>query len=858
VRVRATGNDEFYYFDNVQVVATSNSSLTAVATVTDILTCTKSSVPLTGSSNTSGVNYSWTGPDGYTSGVQNPTVTTAGIYTLTVTNPTTGCTGTDTALVSLNNTAPGASAAASGTLSCNSGSSVTLSGASSTSGVSYSWTGPNNFTSPAQNPVVTLPGTYNLTVTNPVNGCTSTATATVTLNSSTTGTIWSEDFTLPNGTTSGTGASSWSITKNPSTALFSVLNNEMRISNSSTNAGAEGVWTSGAIDITDKTNVSISANIRSSVINGAVMNTDPTYGDYIRFFYKLDNGTEVKFWEENADINNHSTTPTPVSISGLSGASTLQIVVRVRATGNDEFYYFDNVKVEATSATNLTANATGGALNCLNSSVTLQGSTTASGASYTWTGPNGYSSTTQNPVVAEPGTYTLTVAAGACTATATATVSIDTTKPAATASATPVQLTCTATPAVLTGGSSTPGVTYSWSNAAGVIATTASTSVTDPGTYTLTVSNPANGCKAEKQVVVTQNITPPPAITVSHMGRVTCDSPTAVITGTVSAPGLNYKWTGPEGYTANTLTASVRRGGTYTLTATDPANGCTTSANTEVAENTTAPTGISITNPGSITCLIPEIPLSGFTVTPNATYTWTGPEGYTSSFLEIMVNKPGDYMLKVTDTINGCSDSVRTTVIDNAKPPVLTIINTSPLSCSNKVVKLEVVMNVANPEILWSGPGGWYRTDAKTTTSVPGQYSLFVGDLDNGCSTNETFQVTGKVSGCAREATGSGNTATINGQNAPGELITTFAYKAYPNPVTSTGVIEFTSPENTTVTVGLYNSLGVCEKVLFKGNAAAQQRYKLAVSSTQLQAGAYYYIINAGGKVYSGRLVIVK
>src|ERR1044072_5829574 len=211
-------------------------------------------------------------------------------------------------------------------------------------------------------------------------------------------------------------------------------------------------------------------------------------------------------------------------------------------------------------------------------------------------------------------------------------------------------------------------------------------------------------CTPEKQLIVPQNIPPPPAITVSHVGRVTCDSPNAIITGTVSTPGLNYSWTGPQGFTANTLTTAVTRGGTYTLRVTDPTNGCYTTASTVVEENTAAPSGLSITNPGSITCLIPSIPLTGYSITPNAVYTWTGPNGYTSSLTQINVDKGGDYKLTVTDTINGCSASLTTTVVDNAQPPVVTIINTSPLSCSNPVVALEVVTNIVNPEILWVGP----------------------------------------------------------------------------------------------------------------------------------------------------------
>jgi len=856
IKTSDSDSSERYYFDNIKVVGTAQSTLNAVATATDILTCTKNSVPMTGSTSaTTPVNYSWTGPGNFTSTVQNPSATTAGIYTLTVTDPSTGCTGSDTALVSINNTAPGAAASANGALTCTS-SSASLSGSSTTAGVSYSWTGPNNFSSTTQNPTVTAAGTYNLTVTNPVNGCTSTASATVT-QSNTASSTWLEDFTLPNGTISDAGTTPWTTSVTPSTALFSVLNNEFRVSNSSTIAGAEGVWTSGAISITGKTNAAISATVRSAVINGAVMNTDPVYGDYIRFYYKLDNGTEVLFAEKTAGINNHSTTPTPVtlSLSGLS-ANTLQIVVRAKATGNDEFYYFDNVQAIATGPGNVSASATGGLINCTNNSVTLQGSSAASGVSYTWGGPNGYTSSAQNPVVNTPGTYTLTVTLGACTGTANAIVSIDTTKPNITASATPVQLTCTATPAVLTGGSSTTGITYSWSNANGVIATTAVTSVTNPGIYTLTVSNPANGCTAAKQVTVTQNVTPPPSITASHSGKVTCNTPTATVSGTASAPGMTYSWSGPFGYSANTLTASVQKGGTYIITATDPTNGCQTSASTVVEENSAAPSGLSVNNTSSITCLQPTVTISGRAAATNAAYKWTGPGTFSATTTSISVSVGGDYTFKVTDTVNGCSSSLTTTVVDNSAPPVVSITNTSPLSCANPVVTLTANIGIPNADILWLGPDDWFATVASATTNLPGDYSVLVTNRTTGCSTTQLTTVTGDLSDCGRKATG--NTAAATTNTTAGAVVTQFTWKAYPNPVTSTGVIEFTSPDNTTVTAGIYNTLGVCEKILFKGNATAQQRYKLAVPATQLKAGAYYYIINTGGRSYTGKLMIVK
>lgn len=852
VRARATGNDEFYYFDNVQATGTTLPSVNAVATATNILSCINNSVALTGSSTTGGVSYSWTGPSNYTSTQQNPAVTTAGIYTLTVADPSTGCTGSDTALVSLNNTAPGASASASGPITCNTGSSATLSGSSSTSGVSYSWTGPNNFTSTSQNPVVTTAGIYNLTVTNPVNGCTSTASATVTTSNTITGTTWNEDFTLANGTTTDAGATPWSVSINPSTTLFSVLNNEIRISNSSTTG--EGVWTSGAIDITGKTNISISAGVRSSIINNAVMNTDATYGDYIRFYYKLDNGTEVKFAEKTGIINNHSTTPSPVSIAGLSGASSLRIIVRARATGNDEFYYFDNVQVVATGAANIAANATGGAINCINNSVALQGSSATSGVSYAWSGPNGYTSTVQNPVVTTPGNYTLTVALGSCTANAIATVTQDTTHPVITASANPLQLTCTATPSTLTASSTTPGVNYSWRNTAGIIiANTASTSVTMPGNYTLTVTNPVNGCTSGSLIIVTQDTIAPTGITASHTGIITCLNPSIAIAATVSSTGMNYSWIGPNSFTASTLNASITKGGTYIFTATNPTNGCAATASTVVEENTTPPGEISINNSGTINCLTSSVTISGSSSSSGVNYKWTSPNGFSSSSPSATVMHGGLYTLTATNPVNGCTSSKSTTVNENTTPPSITIGNNSPISCANPVVTLSVVTNATNASYLWLGDD--FISDAPVvTTTTAGLYILTVTDQISGCSNQELVEVTEDYSDCgARKATNASAQ-----QNIQEVTVNSFTYKAYPNPVITNGVIEFTSPQSATATVSIYNALGTCEKVLFKGAVMANRVNRVSVPATQLAAGAYYFIINSGGKSFTGKLVIVK
>jgi hypothetical protein len=139
------------------------------------LTCVKSNATLTGFSPVSGVTYSWT-PGGATT----PTlqVSSAGTYTVKVTDPSNGCFGTRTFTVSSNTTPPSASTSGNQTITCTS-PSVTLTGTTNAVHPSYLWT-PSGSSPGSYQTTVNIPDTYTLTVTNTLNGCSSQAFAVVT------------------------------------------------------------------------------------------------------------------------------------------------------------------------------------------------------------------------------------------------------------------------------------------------------------------------------------------------------------------------------------------------------------------------------------------------------------------------------------------------------------------------------------------------------------------------------------------------------------------------------------------------------------------------------------------------------
>src|SRR5690606_33696242 len=128
----------------------------------DTLDCLSPEVQLTGYSETPGVSYSWIGPDSYTSTEQNPMVSVPGDYYLTVEGAN-GCGITQIATVGEDMETPDISALGD-TLNCMAANGQ-LPGNSTPPDVMFQWTGPNSFASSEQNPLVTDPGEYFLTVT---------------------------------------------------------------------------------------------------------------------------------------------------------------------------------------------------------------------------------------------------------------------------------------------------------------------------------------------------------------------------------------------------------------------------------------------------------------------------------------------------------------------------------------------------------------------------------------------------------------------------------------------------------------------------------------------------------------------
>lgn len=490
------------------VTITAGSPLPAMATAVDLDVCPGQDIELDEVSGNA-IGWDWSHPNGFSSSSQDPVISSStagdlGTYTVTITDVN-GCTNTSEVTITAA-AQPTASATAVDTELCP-GEDIELDeeGGDATS---WSWSHPNGFTSSAQNPVISSItsadyGTYTVTVSDS-GGCTNTAEVTIdpapdpdadatAINDEV---CPGQDIELDE---IGGDAVSWSWS-HPNG--FTSTNQAPTISNSiASDLGTYTVTVTDAGGCTNTSEVTITAGDPPDA-DAVAVNTSICLGDDI----ELDEvGGDGSFWSwshpNGFSSNMHSPTITSAGTVDL-GFYTVTVTDGSGCTNTSE--------VEITADSGPAANATAAGLTvCIGEDILLM-EDAGEATSWSWSHPNGYASTAQNPIITsintnDLGTYTVTVSdGGTCTSTAQVTIT-GADPPEADAIASPVDI-CIGDDIVLNeiGGDA---VSWSWSHSNGFTNTTqaptisASTSA-DLGTYTVTVTD-ADGCTNTSEVTIT-------------------------------------------------------------------------------------------------------------------------------------------------------------------------------------------------------------------------------------------------------------------------------------------------------------------------------------------------------------------
>jgi hypothetical protein len=293
-----------------------------------------------------------------------------------------------------------------------------------------------------------------------------------------------------------------------------------------------------------------------------------------------------------------------------------------------------------------------------------------------------------------------------------------------------------------TGGLSAAAATSLTANAAltGVTPTAA-------GPYTYTVTATAqNTCTASATVDLTVN-----ALSTLTTTTITNPCPVATVdlnTGvTSSTAGLTIQF-----YTDNTFATEITGAGitaaatgtTYYVKATNATTTCTATASiittaTTCCTNPVFDTPVvtaqnCIGNNGTISLT----QLSGTTAT---TFAWTGTAQTTK---DITALAAGTYTVTATTT-GGCSTVVMATVGSDLTPPVATLTNDGPLTCTKTAVTLSA-----------TGAGAYAYSAGPTGIATPATYSVTVTGA-NGCTAIATTDVLQNIAAPTATLSKSGN-----------------------------------------------------------------------------------------------------
>lgn len=550
-----------------------NLSMPSAIAGTDInVNCSNAQLSLDGSGSTGPeFQYMWTASGGgrIQSGAQtlNPVIDQAGTFTLTVTNIDNGCTATDQMQVIAAHVAPTAQATG-GVLNCTS-PTLMLQVTYTKTNTRFGWQGPGGFQSNLEKPVVSASGNYLFTVTDTLTGCLAKSTAVVSAN-----------FTSP----SADAAVSGTITcDQPSVQLIGTSNTQgatfQWTGPNGFTSQLQSPWTNiaGAYSLVVKNPangctatdmVTVASNTTAPIPTAAVSGVLSCSIQIVQLIGSSNTPGVTYSW---IGPNNFIATNPVVGVS-TSGVYFLTIKNPTNGcTGSTSVTVTDNYAQPNVSAM-------GGVKTCASPTVTLIGQSTTPGATYIWTGPNGYISTLQNPVVSAVGNYTLKVThpQSGCTAVANASVSQNNTPPSVWCTST--LITCTNPNAKITTNSSPQGLQYQWSGPDNFSSTQQNPNVPLPGYYYVTATNPGNGCTNTTSVYIDANNTPPFAYS-GEERSLNCFQTSVLINASFSSSGPNYtyQWTTWDGHIvsgATTLYPRVDLEGTYTLTVTNTQNGC--------------------------------------------------------------------------------------------------------------------------------------------------------------------------------------------------------------------------------------------------------------------------------------------
>ena len=696
-----------------------------------------------------GAIYSWSGPSGFSASgdefqIAGVTLAMAGIYNATAT--VNGCASSNSSVNVLVTPQPALPVAANNSPVCE-GASLQLSTPSLT-GASYQWIGPNSFTSSSQNPLLpgitqAAKGDYTLTVT--VNGCTSNGSVTTAVVNSLPGAV---QITGSGPACEGQPVS-LSAEEVPSavyiwTGPLGFTASSRQVSIAAINKQNQGIYqvavnVAGCVGTTSNIDLKMIPTPAAPVISpvGIVCEFSPLNLDMATVAGAVYSWTGPSGFSQNSAAVKID----PVT-AAHAGTYTASISVSGCKSSNSTVTVAVTPKPAIPTASNNSPICEGGSLQL--------SATALTGASYQWTGPNGFTAAIQNPLlngvgVAADGDYALTVSVNGCASDPAVTKAM--------VNAVPAILNITSNGPVCEGQSlrlaaeEVKAAVYTWTGPNGFSAAVREIEIpafssSKTGDYRVAIT--VAGCPGVANSI-TASVKPIPDPPVINPVDLVCDGGRLTLS-VVTAPGASYQWTGPMNISGNKplLTIPVinpSMAGTYYANVT--INGCTSADRSTLVNVLPKPDRPVVVNSEPV-CVNDVFQLRASSVT-GATYQWRGPGNYFADIPDPVIpsatlQDTGKYEVMVT--VNGCASDTAYTYLHVDIPASTSAGNNQVVCANNPVVYLSGIVQGGTTTGVWSSSGtGRFSSPTSNLTgayipsnsdTAAGSVTLFLTSTNNG------------------------------------------------------------------------------------------------------------------------------
>ena len=901
--------------------------------------CSPATVSLSSAGTTGALTYAWSGPSSYSSTLANATATgvTTGIYTYTLTgvsDPILAGFGGSCSVAAVTsvtvNVLPTVVAPATSPIPVCVGNTITLTGnVTGGQGLSYAWSGATTGIASASSVNTTIPsavaanaGTYSLTVT--AAGCSGSITGNssaspqvvnvlptlVSPASSPNPACLGGTINLTGNVTGGSGLTyAWT---GPTTGITSAsaVNTTIPLATTSNQGTYTLTVTAAGCAGSVIGNTSASPQVVNSLPTSVIPAVTPNpvcFGNSISLTGNVTGGQGLSyFWNgPTTGITSATVVNATIPSAVLANAGTYTLTVTAAGCVSSVSGNTNATPLVVNTLPTSVAPATSPIPVCVGNTITLNGNVTGgTGLSYSWTGPttgiasaSSVNTSIPSAVMANAGTYTLTVSAAGCASTVSGNTSaspqVVNVLPASVAPASSPIPVCVGNTITLngnvTGGN---GLSYAWTGPTAGITSASSVNTTIPsavlanaGTYSLTVT--AAGCagnvmgntSASPQVV---NVLPA-SVAPTALPNPVCVGSTITLNGNVTGGnGLSYIWTGPttgiaSASSVNTTipSAVTANAGTYTLTVT--AAGCAgnrVGASASLVVNSQPSSVAPATAPNPICVGFPITLTGNVTGGTSLTYLWSGPvtgivsaSSVNTTIPSAVLANAGTYTLTVTAA--GCAPVSGNTSASQQVVNALPVIHTFTggggycsgdpgvpigLTLSDLGISYQLYLSPSTAVGLpvsgtgaaisfgiYNTPGYYYAIATNTVTACT---SLLSGVTVSINPLPDTFRVNGGGSYCT------GGTGVVVGLNGS---VSGISYQLY------SGVSPVGSPvagTGSAISFGLHTA-GVYTAVATNNITLCVNNMPGSATVTAIPLPTVYTVTGGGGYCFGGTGVVI-